>query len=414
VTVALTRVDFGTAPAPVRIVHLGLGAFHRAHQAWWTGAVDPHNEWGIAAFTGRSPAAAVPLARQDGLFTVIERGAERDTASIVSSIVEAIDGARVDWLAELVASPQTALVTLTVTESGYGTGPNGPLARLVTALDARRSSTGAPIAVVPCDNLAGNGDVARAGILQLAEQRGGALAEWIADRVSFVSTSVDRITPQPTDADRDTAERLTGWADAAAVVTEPFHDWVLSGDFPAGRPEWEAAGARFVADVGPYERRKLWLLNGAHSLLAYAGQLRGHRFVADAIADPVCLEAVLAFWVEARRTLADESLDLDAYCDALLERFENRRMRHQLAQIAADGETKLRLRVVPTARAERAAGREAGGCAVAIAAWIALAGAGVSGGDIRSLVARLDPDLGDDSAFVATVASATARLKESP
>jgi fructuronate reductase len=412
---SLSRQALGSPAAPVRIVHLGLGAFHRAHQAWWTGAVDPRNEWGIAAFTGRGPGAALTLARQDGLFTVIERGPESDTASIVTSVVEAIDGARVDWLAELVARPETALVTLTVTEAGYGTGPNGPLARLVTALDARRSAIGSPIAVVPCDNLSANGDVARAGVFAIAEQRGGPLAEWIADRVSFVSTSVDRITPRPTAADSDTAELLTGWADAAPVVTEPFHDWVLSGEFPAGRPEWEAAGARFVPDVGPYERRKLWLLNGAHSLLAYLGQVRGHRFVAEAIADPVCRTAVESFWAEARRTLADEShsseeLGLDAYCAALLERFENTRMRHELAQIATDGETKLRLRIVPTARAEREAGRDAAGCAAAIAAWIA-----VTGGNTRALITLLDPDLGDDSAFVATIASTLTELtKASP
>ncbi|MCU1578137.1 MAG: oxidoreductase [Rhodoglobus sp.] len=400
-TALLTRDAAGLPAAPVRLVHLGLGAFHRAHQAWWTAAVDPDNEWGIAAFSGRNPGAAEVLARQDGLFTLVERGPQRDLPQVVPSIVQAIEGARVDRLAELVAAETTVAVTMTVTEAGYGLQPGSPLARLVAALRARYRAGGAPIAIVPCDNLPGNGAVVRAALLELADAD---LEQWIEGSVSFVSTSVDRITPRLADADLDIAERLGGLADRAPVITEPFRDWTLSGAFPAGRPPWELAGAKFVDDIAPYEKRKLWLLNGAHSLLAALGQLRGHELVAQAIIDPVCREGVIEFWAEARRAIDDESLGLDAYCAALLERFENPRIRHELAQIALDAETKLRLRIVPVARAERAAGRGADGCARAIAAWCALVGGRVEG---------LDRDLAADTGFMSTVSAELAVMQRS-
>jgi fructuronate reductase len=401
VTALLTRDAAGLPAAPVRLVHLGLGAFHRAHQAWWTAAVDPENEWGIAAFSGRSAGAAEVLARQDGLFTLVERGPERDRPEVIPSIVEAIDGARVDRLAELISAETTVAVTMTLTEAGYGLQPDSPLARLAVALRERYREGGAPIAIVPCDNLPSNGAVVRAALLQLADAE---LARWIEGSVSFVSTSVDRITPRLADADLDIAERLGGLADHAPVITEPFRDWTLSGAFPSGRPSWELAGAKFVDDIEPYEKRKLWLLNGAHSLLAALGQLRGHELVAQAITDPVCREGVIEFWAEARRAIDDESLGLDAYCAALLERFENPRIRHELAQIALDAETKLRLRIVPVARAERAAGRGADGCARAIAAWCALA---------SGRVEDLDGDLAADTGFMTTVSAELAVMQRS-
>lgn len=442
---ALTRAAAGLPAAPVRIVHLGLGAFHRAHQAWYTAAAS--DAWGIAAFTGRGPEAAEILTRQEGLYCLVERGAEADSGTVIPSIVEAVDGSRLDRLDALVASPSTALVTLTITEAGYRLGRNGTpdesdpvvaadlagavprssLARLAAALDARRRTAG-PIAIVPCDNLPANGDLARSGLLAFAERRDAGLARWIDENVSFVSTSVDRITPRLDDADRGIAQDLLGWEDAAPVVTEPFSDWVLQGDFPAGRPAWEKAGARFVDDLAPFEHRKLWLLNGAHSLLAYLGRVRGHEVVSDAIADEACRASVLQFWDEARRTLDDETLDsnldLDAYCTALLERFGNARIRHHLAQIGTDGATKLRLRIVPSARAERAAGRDAAGSARVIAAWIATIREGrygadteadaiaVAAGDPRTLVAILDADLADDSGFLTTITAELSALQK--
>jgi fructuronate reductase len=393
---ALTRASVDRPAAPVRIVHLGLGAFHRAHQAWYTDAVDTEHEWGIASVTGRSPRAAEELGPQDGLFTLIERSATGDAATIVGSITEAIDGADVDRLVELLAAPSTAIVTTTITEAGYrltadgspdlgdesvladlaaladGRAPVTALGRILRGLAARRDADAGPLAIVPCDNMPDNGPFVARGLRLLAERVDPGLAAWIDANVSFVSTSVDRITPKTTGADLATAAELTGFRDAAAVVTEPFHDWVLSGDFPAGRPAWERAGARFVDDIVPFEQRKLWLLNGSHSLLAYAGRLRGHETVAAAVADPQCRRWVADFWEEAVRHLPDVGLDLEAYRAALLERFDNARIEHRLAQIGMEGVTKLRVRIVPTLLAERAAGRSGAASIRVLAAWVAL------------------------------------------
>ncbi len=402
-TVDLPRLDRTLRPgakAPIRIVHLGLGAFHRSHQAWYTHRADNAADWGIAAFTGRRPDAALALAEQDGLFTLVERADGGDSFEVVGSIVEAVDGANVQRLAELVAAPQTAVITLTVTEAAYRLGPDGqldrgasavvtdlallasgsgnpttPLGRLVFALAARRAAGGGPLAVVCCDNLASNGTVAHHAVAGIAAAWDPSLAAWIEDNVSFVSTSVDRITPRTTDADLAAVEASCGYRDTSPVVAEPFANWVLSGDFPAGRPRWEDAGAVFVADIEPYENRKLWLLNGAHSLLAYAGQLRGHATVAEALADPLCRQAVERFWDEAEASLSGPEgnaadLQISAYRQALLARFGNARIAHHLAQIAMDGSTKLRMRAVPVLQAERAAGRSGAAAALMIAAWM--------------------------------------------
>ncbi|MCD4852955.1 mannitol dehydrogenase family protein [Arthrobacter sp. AK01] len=371
------------ANAPIRIVHLGLGAFHRSHQAWYTQHAGDAGEWGIASFTGRRPDAADVLAAQDGLFTVVERSDAGDSFEVVGSIVEAVDGANVDRLVELVASSGTAVVTLTITEAAYGLGaddvpllvsgkqPATPLGRLVLGLAARRDADVGPLAVVSCDNLSDNGNVAKEGVLGIARAYDTGLADWIEANVSFVSTSVDRITPRTTEADLDAVAASCGYQDDAPVVTEPFHNWVLSGDFPAGRPRWEDAGAAFVDDIEPYENRKLWLLNGAHSILAYSGQLRGHTTVAEALADAVCRDAVEEFWEEASRHLPGDELGIPEYRAALLERFGNSRIAHHLAQIAMDASTKLRMRALPVLRAEREAGRSGAGAATMIAVWAA-------------------------------------------
>jgi fructuronate reductase len=421
----------GAPAAPTRVVHLGLGAFFRAHQAWYTHRAADAADWGIAAFTGRSAGAAAELAPQDGLYTLVERGADGDRLEVVGSVVEVWDCARTDRFVALLAAPSTAVVTLTVTEKGYRLGADGrpdvkdrdvkadlallaaladgnlvdalgvrtALGRVVVGLEARRRAGGEPIAIVPCDNVPANGPTVRSAVIALAAVVSAELVAWVGERVSFVSTSVDRITPRAVDADRATVATLSGYDDAAPVVTEPFTDWVLAGDFPAGRPAWETAGARFVPDVEPFERRKLWLLNGAHTLLALLGPARGHGTVAEAIADPALRGAVEALWDEASRHLPD-GLDLPAYRAALVERFTNARIEHRLEQILLDTDQKLPIRIVPVALAERAAGRSAAACAAPIAAWVSL-----RGGSARDVVAALSPGLGADDGFVELVAS---------
>lgn len=420
----------GVSASPVRILHLGLGAFHRSHQAWFTAQAPDASDWGIAAFTGRRPDAALALAAQDGLYTVIERAADGDHFEVIGSIAEAHDGADTARLNELLASPTVAIVTLTITEKVYDEdGSETPLARLVSALAARKASGAGPIAVVSCDNVADNGNVARTAVVKLAENISADLVEWITANVSFVSTSVDRITPRTTAEDVAVVQAACGYRDASPVVTEPFTSWILSGDFPAGRPAWEHTGAQFVADIEPFENRKLWLLNGAHSILAYAGQLRGHSTVADALSDPVCRGAVEAFWDEAANHLTLPELDVPGYRKALLQRFANPRIAHHLAQIAIDGSTKLRLRAVPVLKAERDAGRLGYGAARMIAAWVDFITSRTDfqdplASEIRAaiplegrtrteaLLRLIDQELANDSTFVDTVDSLLGTVSE--
>ncbi|HEU5486399.1 MAG TPA: mannitol dehydrogenase family protein [Microlunatus sp.] len=433
--------------APVRIVHLGLGNFHRAHQAWYTARAGDADEWGIAAFTGRRPDAADALAPQDGLSTMITRAADGDTFEVLgslSAVHRAVDHqAFLDYLRR----PEVAVVTITVTEQGYLADPSRRLrrtpeveadiaalradptapvvtlpGRLVAGLAARRDAGAGPLTILSCDNLPENGEVTASVVTQLAQAVDPVLTEWIGEQVDFASSMVDRITPATTDADRDLVAEHCGYVDSSPVATEPFSEWVMTGTFPAGRPRWEDAGAQVVVDVTPFEQRKLWLLNGSHSLLAYAGSVRGHESIDQAIADPACRGWVEALWDEAAPHLPLPPDDVAAYRAALLQRYANPRIRHRLAQIAADGSTKIIVRTVPVLRAEREAGRLPTGCATVIAAWIRhLRGQGAPVNDpaaapylqvvadaddeavARAVLDRLDSGLGSDDDLVSTV-----------
>jgi fructuronate reductase len=380
---------------PIRIVHLGLGAFHRAHQAWYTQRANELGEgWGIEAFTGRSAAAALALAAQDSIYSLIERGPEFDTAILIESISAATDGADVERWRRAFAEPAVVIVTLTITEQGYrltaagtfddadpevradiesmrsGGGAVTAPARLVDGLRSRRAAGAGPIAVVSCDNLPDNGSAARDGVLAVARRLDPGLADWIESTVSFVSTMVDRITPATTPADVVEARELTGFADAAPVVTEPFSEWVLCGQFPAGRPDWHRVGARFVDDIVPFEQRKLWLLNAGHSLLAYRGLLRGHSTIAETMLDDDCRTELESLWREARPVLPFDDREIDAALAALRERFTNARIEHRLLQIGTGGSQKLGPRIIDPIRHRLAAGLPVGEAqAGVIAAW---------------------------------------------
>lgn len=431
----------------VRIVHLGLGAFHRAHQAWYTAVAAP--EWGIAAFTGRRADAATVLRAQDCAYTLIERSDAGDRAQLVESIVEAHDGADLEALRELVARPEVTVVTLTITEKGYHLGADGRLdvhdpdvladaaalgptlepdarlrtapARLLCALRYRHLADAGPIAVIPCDNLTSNGPTTAAVLKDLA-RLAGADTNWIDESVDVIGTSVDRITPRTTASDI-AALAAQGVADAAPVITEPFRSWVLAGRFRGERPAWEHAGALFVDDVEPFERRKLWMLNGAHSLLAYAGLIRGHETVAHAIADPECRADVHALWdLDERHLASHPELHTDEYRRALQVRFENSAIAHSLRQIAADGSAKLRNRVLEVLALERGAGRGGDAALAVIAAWARfvrdetragrtiddaaaarIAKAVASPDPVRALLAIVSPELADDVDMVRRV-----------
>lgn len=454
----------GRPRAPVRLVHLGLGSFFRAHQAWYTEHAADAPGWGYAAFggrTGRDGGIAAALAAQDGLYTVVTRAGGGDGFEVVSSVSEAHGGDDHEaWLARF-ASPALVAVTVTVTEAGYRRRPGGGLdgddpgvradvaalrrdlsaavatapGRLVAGLAARLRAGGGVLSLVPCDNVPGNGAVVGEVVHGLAAAVDPGLDRELETALAVVSTVVDRITPHPTPADVVAVREATGLDDRAPVVTEPFHEWVLSGPFPAGRPAWEAAGAIFTDDVTPYEQRKLLLLNGAHSLLAYGGSLRGHRRVPDALADETCRGWLDEWWAEATAHLAatwpaggDPAASLEAYRASLAERFANTRLGDRLERIAADGSQKLPLRILPVLAGERAAGRVPAGAVRVLAAWVChLRGFGVPVDDVRAdglvplasgplagavprILASLDPRLGDDAELVAAVAAEAAEL----
>jgi fructuronate reductase len=409
------------SPAPpVRIVHVGLGAFSRSHLAWYTAHAGDSEQWGIAAYTGRSAGLAEDLTAQDGLYTLVVRSPAGDEAERIGSIVRAHPGTDIPAFVEDVAAPATAIVSLTITEAAYadqalspdralladsadadldGIRPLTAIGRLVLGLEVRRRAGSGVLALVSCDNLPENGGVLRQAVHAVATEVPG-LVDWIDAHVSFVSSSVDRITPRL--SEEEAAELAQRYGDRAPVVAEPFCDWVIAGEFPAGRPQWEAAGARFTEDLEPWEARKLWLLNGAHTLLASLGRLRGHRTVAEAIVDAECLRAVDAYWDEACRHLP-AALGLTEYRAALLDRFRNPRIRHALAQIALDADTKMRVRIAPVAVRERRAGRSADACAAVVAAWLAVEGEGTDLSSVECAVADISPALGVDTAFVAAV-----------
>jgi fructuronate reductase len=451
--VRLSRALPDTPPAPpVRIVHLGVGNFHRAHQAWYTAHAPDADQWGTAGFTGRRPDMAEALTPQDGLYTLITRNASGDAYELVGSLAAVHPATDHQAFLTYLADPATAIVTITVTEAGYlrdGQGrldlahpaivadiaalraaPRSAVAslpgKLVAGLLARRVAGAEAISLLSCDNLPDNGEVTRVVVTDLAAQVDPTLQTWIDSHVDFATSMVDRITPATTEADRELVRGATGRWDAEPVPTEPFSEWVVAGRFPAGRPRWEDAGAQLVDDVGPFEQRKLRMLNGAHSLLAYAGSIRGHETIDEAIADPTCRAWVEQYWDEAGRHLDLPPDEVAAYRASLVERFSNPRVRHRLTQIAADGSTKLVIRLLPTIRAERAAGRVPEGCATAVAAWVlhlrgrgapvndtgaAAAQEAASAGDlavaIPAVLDLLGEGLGSDVALVAAIVERT-------
>ncbi len=339
------RPDYDIAQVDVGIVHLGLGAFHRAHQAMYTDDLlraDPR--WGICGVSLKTPRATEPLAAQDCLYTALEKSAEGRNARVVGAVREALflGTERAKVIARL-ADPEVHIVTLTVTEKGYCHDPatgrlnlghpdiSHDLAHfevaksapgvLVAGLAARRKAGSGALTVVCCDNLPHNGRVVEAIVTTFAQAHDPALADWIGRHVTFPSTMVDRIVPATTAADVTEVSELLGVADAVPVVFEPFKQWVIEDRFAAARPAWEDAGAQFVADVAPFETMKLRLLNGSHSTLAYLGFLAGHEYIWQASSDPDLARLVERQMVEeiVPTLVAPPGTDLAAYCRQLMD-----------------------------------------------------------------------------------------------
>jgi fructuronate reductase len=380
----------------IGIVHLGLGAFHRAHQAVFTDGVlaaDPR--WGILGVSMKTPRATAALAAQDGLYSVVTRSQDGVSLRVIGAVRETFfAGGDPAALVRRIADPRVHVVTLTVTEKGYchdpATGalnfahpdvvrdlahPDAPCSAVgfvVAGLAARMAGGVGPLNVVCCDNLPHNGRTLEGLVLAFAQRRDPALADWILRHAAFPCTMVDRIVPATTDEDVAEAARRLGFDDAAPVVAEPYNSWVIEDRFVAPRPAWEAAGADLVADVAPFETMKLRMLNGSHSTMAYLGFLIGHEFIWQASADPLLAALVERQMAEeiAPTLVAPPGVDPNAYGVQLMQRFRNPALPHRTRQIAMDGSQKLPQRLLGTIRDRLGAGASVRHLTLAVAGWI--------------------------------------------
>ena len=383
---AVARPGYDRAAQAIGIVHFGIGAFHRAHQAWYTdrAMAAGDRDWAVLGVSLRSAGVADQLNPQGGLYTVTERSAHGDATRLIGAVrgvsVAAQDRAGV---IAAIAAPTTRIVSLTVTEKGYCRAADGSLdpalangdscyAYLAAALRVRHDAGIGGLTLLSCDNLADNGLQLERLMGEYVDRHDPALSGWLRHECAFPSTMVDRIVPATTDADRAALAQRIGLDDAGAVMTEPFSQWVIEDRFAGPRPRWEAVGAQLVGDVRPYETAKLRLLNGAHSLLAYCGLRRGHEFVHQAVADPVLHDLVSQLMqAEAAPTIAAApGQDLNGYAQDLIARFANPALNHRLIQIAMDGSQKLPQRWLETLAANQRQGRECPAILSAIAAWI--------------------------------------------
>ena len=369
------------------IVHIGIGAFHRAHQAVYTDAAIAAGErdWGIIGVSLRSPDVAAQLNPQDGLYTVSSRSAAGTELRVIGAVRHVLVAAQDrQAVIDAIAAPTTHIVSFTVTEKGYLRRADGSLDlnaarrasslyRFVGAALAAREAAGLPgLTLLSCDNLAGNGAALKALTQEYLAAEHPDLIDWFERNCTCPATMIDRIVPATTDADRAAVEAALGARDEGAVVTEGFSQWVIEDDFAGPRPRWDAVGAELVADVAPYETAKLRMLNGAHSALAYIGLGRGHDFVHQAIADPAIRPVIERLMREEAAPTIDAAprQNLAAYADALLDRFANPALDHRLIQIAMDGSQKIPQRWLETLAWHQRRGQRCPSLEAAIAAWI--------------------------------------------
>jgi mannitol 2-dehydrogenase len=397
-TVKLGQANLGSLPSQVAtptyardhlrpaIVHFGVGGFHRAHQALYLDDIFERrisSDWaehGVGLLPGdkRMADALIP---QDCLYTVVERSAERDSARVVGSLAGysfAPDNPR--HVLEMLADPVTRIASLTITEGGYlvddktglfdatnpaiqhdvdRTAPRTVFGYIVAGLDLRRAAGIPPFTVMSCDNLQGNGTVARTAVVSFARLGDPALATWIEANVAFPNAMVDRITPQTTDADRAMVAETFNIADAWPVVTEPFKQWVIEDTFSNSRPPLEEVGVQIVGDVHPYETMKLRLLNASHQAMAYLGYLAGYRYAHEVLGDQDFVNFLRRFMDEEVTPLLPPvpGIDLAQYKRTLLERFANPKIADTLARLATDGSDRMPKFVLPSLAEALAQGR---------------------------------------------------------
>lgn len=386
-----------------RIVHLGFGAFHRAHQGLYTSEMleATNSDWGICEinlFGGED--LVNNLREQDHLYSVLEKDAENPIVKISAAVTESLhpelDGKQT--VLNKMADPVVEIVSLTITEKGYcadlSTGrldknngliqadlnnpsePASAIGYIVEALRIRKENNDKPFTVMSCDNIQGNSHVAKQVILDFAAELNGELAAWIDENVTFPCTMVDRIVPAITaESSADLAEQL-GIEDPCGIVCEPFRQWVIEDKFVSGRPDWDVVGATFVEDVIPFENMKLRMLNGSHSFLAYLGYLGSYKYIYQTMADDDYRAAIRQLMINEQAATLDmpEGTDLEAYADLLIDRFANTAIAHETYQIATDGSQKLPQRMCESLRFHLEKGNNVTWLTLGLAGWMVYVG----------------------------------------
>lgn len=393
------QVSYSKTQLKPKILHLGFGAFHRAHQALFADQLAriSDSDWGYAEVNLIGGETLIELLKkQDLQYCVLEKGNNGNTAKIINSVCEALH-ARVDGIEavlEKMAEPQIAIVSLTVTEKGYCTDlatgkldlnnpliqqdlanpqqPSSAIGYIVEALRRRKQRNLAPFTVMSCDNVMENGHIAKSAVLGLAYQIDTELAQWIEQNVTFPCTMVDRIVPAATDETLQEIAEVLGYYDPCAIACEEFKQWVIEDNFVAGRPQWELVGAELVADVRPFEQMKLRMLNGSHSFLAYLGYLGGYEHIADTMTDSDYRAAArhLMLQEQAPTLNMPQGTDLARYANLLIERFTNPGLKHRTWQIAMDGSQKLPPRLLESITYHLQQQQPFPLLALAVAAWM--------------------------------------------
>lgn len=383
---SVARPGYDRDTRGVGIVHFGIGAFHRAHMAAYTddAMASGEGDWRILGVSLRSPTVRDQMHPQDGLYTLVERSLEGSKARIIGSVADVLVASEErERLVATLAAATTHIVSFTITEKGYCRAPDGSLdlaladersafAYLAEAFSRRRDAGLPGLTLLSCDNLSGNGAQLRRLMVEYLGAHAPDLTGWFENECTCPSTMVDRIVPATTNADRIEIEALLGMRDEAAVVTEPFSQWVIEDNFAGPRPAWEKYGAQITSDVHAYENAKLRMLNGAHSALAYLGLQRGHEFVHQAIADPQLAPLIDKLMRDEAATSLTPApgQDVSAYADALIDRFKNPSLNHRLAQIAMDGSQKIPQRWLKTLAFHKASGQQCPSILTAIGAWL--------------------------------------------
>ena len=394
------RPQYDRDSLQVGIAHIGVGAFHRCHQAEF---IDDMLEarfgrWGVLGVNLTAPSLADHLAPQDCLSSRTLRRDERSEIRIVDALRQVIDiedKASAEVAIAALGGPEISVVTITVTEKGHcltpstgaldadnpalradldgGSPPRTLLGLLALALERRGQTAGPPLTLISCDNVPSNGARLGAAMLKFAALRSAELARWIEDRVTFPCTMVDRIVPATTPDDFDLASSVLGARDLAAVAGEPFRQWVIEDKFARERPPLDLAGAEFVADSKPYEQIKMRVLNAAQSTLAHQGALVGHEFTYQAAADPVLAGLTRRMLERETSTTLPKVAGMEAapYIDRSMARIRNAAIRHLCHQIGADGSRKIVQRLIDPLRERLAAGRSADLLTLSVASWIA-------------------------------------------